>query len=143
MPEQQNFSHHARFDPLVHFFLFPVALIVLIAMIYRAVTGPSLDSGLHVVIALWAVVAGLKIRLYALKVQDRIIRLEERLRLKELLPANLQSRIGDLTESQLIGLRFASDGELTDLVQKTLDQKLEQKQIKQAVKNWRPDFWRV
>lgn len=143
MPEQQNYSHHARLDPLFHLFLAPVAVIVLITMIYRAVMGPSLDSGLHIVIALWAVVAAVKIRLYALKVQDRIIRLEERLRLKEILPANLQSRIGDLNEGQLIGLRFASDGEVADLVQKTLDQKLDRKQIKQAVKNWRPDFWRV
>ncbi|HXP86093.1 MAG TPA: DUF6526 family protein [Bryobacteraceae bacterium] len=143
MPEQQNFSHHARFDPLFHFFLIPVGVIVLFVMIYRAITGPSLDAGLHILGAFAALVAAFKIRLYALKVQDRVIRLEERLRLKEVLPANLQSRIGDLTEDQLIGLRFASDGELADLVQKTLDQKLDRKQIKQAVKNWRPDFLRV
>jgi len=115
----------------------------LFVMIYRAITGPSLDAGLHILGAFAALVAAFKIRLYALKVQDRVIRLEERLRLKEVLPANLQSRIGDLTEDQLIGLRFASDGELADLVQKTLDQKLDRKQIKQAVKNWRPDFLRV
>jgi hypothetical protein len=143
MPEQQNASHHARLDPLFHFFLAPVSLIVLIVMIYRAVRGPNWDSALHILIALWAFVAAFKIRSYPLKLQDRIIRLEERLRLKEILPASLQPRIGELTEDQLVGLRFASDGELTDLVQKILDQKFDRKQIKQAVRNWRPDFWRV
>jgi hypothetical protein len=143
MPEQQSASNHTRLDPLFHLFLLPVAMIVVVVMVYRAVTGPSLDSGFHVVIALWAVVAALKIRLYALKVQDRVIRLEERLRMKDVLPGSLQARIGDLTEDQVIGLRFASDGELTDLVQKTLDQKLDRKQIKQGIKNWRPDLWRV
>jgi hypothetical protein len=142
MPQQDN-AHHARLDPLFHFFLAPVALIVLIVMIYRAVTGPTWDSILHIVIALWAFIAAFKIRTYALKVQDRVIRLEERLRLKELLPATLQPKIGALTEDQLIGLRFASDGELPDLAQKAADQKLDRKQIKQAIKNWRPDLWRV
>ena len=140
---QQDYSHHTRFDPLFHFFLAPVALIVLIVMIVRAVNNPNWDSALHIVIALWALVAAFKIRLYALKVQDRVIRLEERLRLKEVLPANLQPKIGALTEDQLIGMRFASDGELADLVQKAVDQKLDRKQIKQSIKNWRPDFWRV
>jgi hypothetical protein len=140
---QQDYSHHTRFDPLFHFFLAPVALIVLIVMIVRAVNNPNWDSALHIVIALWALVAAFKIRLYALKVQDRVIRLEERLRLKEVLPANLQPKIGALTEDQLIGMRFASDGELADLVQKAVDQKLDRKQIKQSIKNWRPDFLRV
>jgi hypothetical protein len=142
MPQQDN-AHHARFDPLFHFFLAPVALIVLIVMIYRTVNDPTWDSALHIVIALWALVAAFKIRLYALKVQDRVIRLEERLRLKEVLPASLQPSIASLTEDQLIGLRFASDGELADLVQKAVDQKLDRKQIKQSIKNWRPDFLRV
>jgi len=143
MSQPQDYSHHARFDPLFHFFLAPVAVATLILMIFRAVKGPSLDSIFHVIIAVWAIAAAFKIRLYALKVQDRVIRLEERLRLQELLPANLRPRIGDLTEDQLIGLRFASDGELPALAQEALEQKLDRKQIKQAVKNWRPDLWRV
>ena len=92
--------------------------------------------------ALWALVATFKIRIYALKVQDRLIRLEERLRLKELAPA-LQGRIGDLTEDQLIGLRFASDGEVAGLAAQALAGNWNRKQIKESIKNWRADHWRV
>jgi hypothetical protein len=143
MPQTQNYSNHVRFDPLFHGFLGPVALAATIVMIYRAVVGPSFDSIFHVVIALWAVIAAFKIRLYALKVQDRVIRLEERLRLQQVLSADMRSRIGELTEGQLIGLRFASDAELPGLAQKTLAEKLDGKQIKQAVKDWRADLFRV
>jgi hypothetical protein len=83
-----------------------------------------------------------KIRLYALKVQDRIIRLEERLRMHELFSEPLKSRIGEFTEGQLIALRFASDAELPALAEKAL-QGLDQKQIKASIKTWRPDYFRV
>lgn len=139
----QDYAHHAKFDPLFHFFLAPLSLIFLILTVYETVKTPSVETGFHILVALWAFLALFKIRLYALKVQDRVIRLEERLRLKELAPANLQPRIGELSEDQLIGLRFASDGEVAGLAQQALDGKLDRKQIKQAVKTWRPDFWRV
>jgi hypothetical protein len=141
--EPQSFKNHARFDPLFHFFLAPVALLIVIATIVQAVRDPGWYSAAHIVVALWAFIAVFKIRTYALKVQDRVIRLEERLRMKDLLPASLQGRIGELSEAQLVGLRFASDGELAGLVEKTLEGNWSQKQIKQAIENWRPDYWRV
>jgi hypothetical protein len=88
-------------------------------------------------------IAVLKIRLYATKLQDRIIRLEERVRLASLVQEPLRSRIGELTEAQLVGLRFASDAEAPALVERALNEKLSRDDIKKAVKNWRADNFRV
>jgi hypothetical protein len=82
-------------------------------------------------------------RSYALKAQDRIIRLEEKLRFAALLPADLLARSQALTVRQIIGLRFASDDELPGLVKRVLDENLTEKQIKQSINNWRPDYLRV
>jgi hypothetical protein len=139
----QSFQNHRRNDPAFHQFLAPVALILLIGGIVNIVRNFGWSSGWHLLLAMWVFVATFKIRLYALKVQDRVIRLEERLRLQRVLSEPLRARIGELSERQLVGLRFASDEELHGLVEKTLAGKLEEKQIKQAVQNWRPDFWRV
>lgn len=139
----QSLKNHTRFDPVFHFFLAPLGIFFLIYEIVGLVQNPGWNSAIHVVAAIWAVVAVFLIRIYALKVQDRVIRLEEQVRLKGLLPAALQGRIGEFTEDQLVGLRFASDGEVAGLAQKTLEGKWKRKQIKEAIQTWRPDYWRV
>jgi uncharacterized membrane protein YdbT with pleckstrin-like domain len=143
MEKVQNFANHGRLDPPFHFFMVPVALITTIAIIVRAVRAPSLWSIWMVLVAFAGVVAIFKIRLYALRVQDRVIRLEERLRMMTVLPEALRPRIAELTGDQCVGLRFASDEELTALVQRALDEKLSRKDIKKAVTKWRPDYTRV
>ena len=140
---EQNFKKHARTDPMFHGFLFIGALILLGCSIYALVRQPDWWGAVRVFGVLWAIILMFKVRLYALKVQDRVIRLEERLRLAQLLPDATRGRIGELSEPQLIALRFASDGEVAGLVQQTLDGKWDPKQIKSAVKVWRPDFFRV
>jgi hypothetical protein len=144
MPQsQQNLKNHARFDPMFHGFLFVGALILLGATIYALVRRPDWWGVVRLLGVLWAIVLMVKTRLYALKVQDRVIRLEERLRLLQLLPDSTRARIGELSEGQLIALRFASDGEVAGLVQQTLDGNWDRKQIKSAIKIWRPDYLRV
>jgi hypothetical protein len=94
-------------------------------------------------LALAFLILALKVRFYALRLQDRIIRLEERLRLTQLLSEPLRSRIPELTEDQLCGLRFASDAEIPKLVERALNEKLSRADIKKAIQTWRPDYWRV
>ena len=139
----QNFSNHTRYDPLFHFFVLPVFAISLIVTIVHLVLHPGLHSAWLVVFMIAAVFAVLHIRLYAIRVQDRVIRLEERLRLATLLDAALRPRITELTESQLVALRFASDAELPALAARALNEKLAAVDIKKAIRQWRPDEWRV
>jgi len=139
----QSLQNHTKLDPSFHLFLIPVALLLLVAAIYNLYQNLTLSAVAHLVAAVWAIIALFKIRTYALKVQDRVIRLEERLRFEKLLPPALNARFYELTEQQIIALRFASDGEVPGLVEKTLAGSLPPKGIKQAVQNWRPDYWRV
>ena len=139
----QNFSNHTRFDPPFHFFILPVFAITLIATIVHLVRRPGLHSAWLVVFMVAAIAAIFKIRLYALKVQDRVIRLEERLRLATLLDPALRPRIPEFAESQLVALRFASDAELPALAARALNEKLDRAEIKKAIQHWRPDYWRV
>jgi hypothetical protein len=139
----QNFSSHARYDPPFHFFILPVFALTLLATIYHLVRKPGLCSAWLVVVMIAALWAVFKLRLNPLKLQDRIIRLEERLRLATLLDPSLRPRIPEFTESQLIALRFASDAELPALAARALNEKLAAKEIKKAIQHWRPDYWRV
>ena len=139
----QNFSNHRRRDPSFHFFIVPVFSLTLVFAIVDLVMHPGLHSAWAVIFMLAAVAAVFKMRIYALKVQDRIIRLEERLRLAILLDKPLRLRIGELSESQLTALRFASDAELPALTARTLTEQLSNATIKKAVGKWRPDYWRI
>jgi len=142
----QTYANHARLDPLYHLFTLLILAINVGVAIYIAIhfrhNYPWLGHW-SILVALALLILALKSRMYALKVQDRIIRLEERLRLAAILPANEQPHIAELTIPQLIALRFASDAELPALVHKTLTQNLEPKAIKQSITNWRPDNDRV
>ena len=140
---EQNLKNHTRFDPMFHGFLTFGALILLGSTIYALVRQPDWWGAVRLLGVLWGIVLMFKMRLYALKVQDRVIRLEERLRLARLLPKSARGRAGELSERQLIALRFASDGEVAALVSQTLEGKWDSKQIKQAIQTWRPDYWRV
>lgn len=141
--KQQTLANHARWDPAFHFFALPVALITVIVTVVNLFRAPGWGNGCLVMIALGAFVLALRVRRYATKLQDRVIRLEERIRLTSILQEPLRSRVGDLTPSQLIGLRFASDAELPALVKRALAEKLDRKTIKQAITNWRADDLRV
>ena len=139
----QTLANHAKFDPAFHFFLLPVLTINVIVVAVELFRFPSVLGAwlLLISIALFVIIA--RMRVYATQLQDRIIRLEEHLRLAALLPENLRLRIGELTDAQIVGLRFASDGELAGLVQRALDEKLSRADIKKAIQDWRPDYSRV
>jgi len=142
---EQTFTNHTKVFPLFHFFVLPVLVINLGVQIYRMKTfWFSYTTILGVLIALALILGFLSARRFALSVQDRVIRLEERLRYQLLLPADLQPRIEEFAVSQLVSLRFASDTELPALARKVLDEKmLERKAIKRLVKNWKPDYLRA
>jgi Family of unknown function (DUF6526) len=139
----QSLKNHARLDPTFHFFLSGVLLVNLIVAIVYLAHHPGFHAAWLVVLALAAVVLLFKLRLYPMKVQDRVIRLEERLRLQALAPAEWHAQIYRLSEDQLIGLRFAADDEVVELAKQALEHNLTRKQIKERIRDWRPDFWRV
>jgi uncharacterized protein DUF6526 len=139
----QNFSNHTRLDPPFHFFILPVFAITVLVAIVHLVRHLTLVSTWLVVLALAANAAVFKIRIYALKLQDRVIRLEERLRLAILLDKPLRAHMVELSEAQLVALRFASDAELPTLTARALSENLSNPEIKKAITEWRPDYWRV
>lgn len=146
----QTFANHAKLDPPFHFFVLPVfglGLVLTLIHFFYHLSESDFRENFHafllIVLALALLTLTFKVRLYSLKVQDRVIRLEERLRLMQLLNEPLRSRIPELTEDQLCGLRFASDAEVGKLAERALNEKLSRKDIKAAIQNWRPDYWRV
>jgi Family of unknown function (DUF6526) len=140
----QNFENHARFVPAFHFFILPVFLLNVLWSIYRLIQSFSVESARSLLLALAFLLLALYARMFALTVQDRLIRLEMRLRLEQLLPQELRPRIFDFTVDQLVALRFAGDAELPALCRKVLDGKIaDRKAIKKMVQNWQPDLLRA
>ncbi len=150
---EQNFANHGKFVPMFHFFLLPALLLNLIWAVrwffplqVNTMFGFQVFMShlVNLIVAIALIVMAFLARTFALGVQDRVIRLEERIRYERLLPEDLKPRIGEFTISQLVSLRFACDAELPGLARKVLDAKMsERKAIKQMVQNWRPDYHRV
>ena len=142
---EQNFTNHVRFVPLYHFFALPMLIVNFGWSIYRWIAAGFSIGGLEWVLTSAALFFGVVYpRLFALSVQDRVIRLEERLRYERVLPEELRWRADELMVDQFVSLRFASDEELPKLMQKVLDGKLTQrKAIKRLINDWRSDYLRA
>jgi hypothetical protein len=139
----QSFKSHARFDPPYHFVLATVLAVNVFFVCCFAYKNLNIFTEWLVILSIAAWIPVLKLRSYPLKVQDRVIRLEERLRLQALAPAEWHAQIYRLTADQLIGLRIAADDEVVELAKQALEQNLTRKQIKERIKTWRPDDLRV
>ena len=144
MPAEQNYSNHTRWYPLFHFVVVPLLAINFLSHLVRFLMAPSWSLFFWVLLSVTLILLALSARLMALKAQDRLIRLEERLRYQQLLTADLLAKANALTPGQMIALRFASDQELPELVERTLTGEFaKSKEIKMAIKNWRADHHRV
>lgn len=142
---EQSLKNHGRFVPLYHFFTLPVLIGNFGARVYFWFkTGFALSNFFSILLAAALFLGILYARLFVLAVQDRLIRLEERLRYERVLSEELRWRADELTTNQFISLRFACDDELPALMRKVLDEKVtSRKAIKQLIKNWRPDYLRA
>lgn len=140
----QTYASHRRYIPQFHFFVLPVLLTNVVVTIVEFVRHPRVITAWIVLVAVALAIGIWTARMMALRAQDRIIRLEERARLERLLPPHLRERLGDLTTSQFIAIRFAPDEEVADLVARALTGELRtQGEIKRAIRNWRADHLRV
>lgn len=141
---RQTYKNHAKVVPVYHFVAGPILLINVLWCAYRAWTRPGGDSAVVLLLSIALVIMFLFARVFALTVQDRVIRLEMRLRMREVLPSDLTTRIPEFTLDQLVALRFASDAELPALARKVLDERLtDRKVIKQLVRDWQADTLRA
>ena len=140
----QSFENHTRIVPAYHIVTLGILAINLLWSLYHLVKYPSITSGMALLVAVALMLLALYARVFAVTVQNRVIRLEMRLRMRELLPADLQGRIHEFTPRQLIALRFASDDELPALCRTVLADKVsDQKSIKKMIKNWQADHLRA
>ncbi len=144
MTEQQNYKNHVRWHAPQHFVLTPILLINFIYAIVRLVQDPNIDRAEFLLLSIGLLILGVLARTNALRVQDRLIRLEEKLRYEKILPGDLLPQTDKLSRSQTNALRFASDAELPALVQQTLNGEFQKAgDIKRAVTDWRGDYLRV
>jgi len=139
----QNYKTHAKFIPVFHYIALPLLLVNFFGALFRVTQEISFYTLNDVGLAISLIVVAVFTRLFALKAQDRVIRLEEQIRMQTFLPDALKVHVGRLTMGQIVALRFASDEELADLTQEALDQNTSPNALKQAVKHWRPDYNRV
>jgi hypothetical protein len=140
----QSYQKHTRWLPPFHFFVIPVLLLNVLNTGRHLWMDPSRHFLWELVVALALLAFASSTRAMAVTVQDRVIRLEMRLRLRGILPPDLQPSIDTLTRRQLVALRFASDAELADLVREVLAGKLSSsKEIKMRIKNWQADVLRA
>ncbi|MGH9617410.1 MAG: DUF6526 family protein [Acidobacteriaceae bacterium] len=144
MAKTQNFENHAKKVPGFQVVTLGIFTINLVWCIYCIIRGFSAQSTISLLLAIAFLLLSLYARIFSLTVQDRVIRLEMQLRLQQVLPPDLRTRIPEFEVGQLIALRFASDGELPELARKVLDEKLtDRKAIKKLITNWQPDFLRA
>jgi uncharacterized membrane protein YciS (DUF1049 family) len=144
MSETQSFENHAKIVPVFHLFVMPMFVFNVVWSIDRCVRFFSFNSVVAVLLALAFLLGALYARMFALTVQDRVIRLEMRMRMLQVLPVELRGRIPEFTVSQLVALRFAGDAELPGLARKVLDEKLtDRKAIKKMIQKWEPDYLRA
>ena len=139
----QNYKNHAKFIPVFHYIALPLLLVNFFGALFRVTQEISFYTLNDVGLAISLIVVAVFTRLFALKAQDRVIRLEEQIRMQTFLPDALKAQVGRLTMGQIVALRFASDEELADLTQEALGQNTSPNALKQAVKTWRPDYNRV
>jgi hypothetical protein len=140
----QSFENHARFVPLYHAFATPVFAANVLWWAFRCLTSFSGDALMAFLLGLAILTLHVYARVFATTVQDRVIRLEMRLRMRELLPPDLVSRFEEFTVPQLVALRFASDPELPALAATVLNDRIaDQKAIKRMIKNWKADYLRA
>lgn len=140
----QSFERHASTIPLYHYWATGLVVIPTLYFLYLTVTAFSLTNLMLLAFAVGVAILGFYVRAFPLGVQDRVIRLEERLRMERLLPDELKGRIDEIGTEHLIGLRFASDEELAGLVRRVVDGELaDRKAVKATVKRWRADHQRI
>jgi len=136
----QTYANHRKIIPLYHVVTFFLLLLNLFWSAIGVYEAPSMNTAVPTLLALALLVLFFAIRSFPLVVQDRVIRLEMRLRLAQILPPDLRPRIGELDVRQLVALRFASDGEMADLVRRVLDQPIKSGEaIKREIRHWQPD----